>query len=287
MNSIIKKELYQYFTTMTGYIFLTTLVIVTAITFMSNNVFGISADYETTMFSTLTVFLLLIPLLTMRLFAEESKQKTDQLLFTSPIKISNIVIGKFLAGLSIFLIGLLITLTFPLSISRVGNVLTPQLYSSIFGYILLVSCFISVGVFVSSITDNQITSAAITFATIFLFFILDAIIGSLPIDRQSTFIFLFFIFIIISIIFYDSTKSKVAAIVSFVIMAILTGIVFSVSPNLFDNGIYRVLSWFSLLGRFEGFTVGVIDLSDVLYYISFIVIFIYLTIANLEKKRWK
>ncbi len=287
MTSIIKKELYQYFTSMTGYVFLTALVFVTALMFVTNNVFPLVADYQTTLLSTLSIFLLLIPLLTMRLFAEETKQKTDQLLFTSPISISNIVIGKFLAGVLLFLIGLVITLTFPLTISPFGNVLNTQLFSSIIGYVLLVSCFISVGIFISSITDNQITSAAITFATIFLFFILNMILKSLPADRFSTLVFLFFISVIISFVLYDSTKSKVVALISFASILSIVLIIFKISPTLFDNGVYKILTWFSLLDRFQGFVIGVLNLSDVFYYISFIVVFNYLTIAHLEKRRWK
>ncbi len=287
MTSIIKKELYQYFTTMTGYVFLTALVFVSALTFVTNNVFSLNADYQSSLFGTLTAFLLLIPLLTMRLFAEESKQKTDQLLFTAPAKISEIVLGKFFASTLLFLIGLLITLTFPIIISPFGQVITPQLLSSILGYILLISCFISVGVFISSLTDNQITAAAFTFATVFLFFVLNTIIKSLPADRISTLTFLFFVCIIISVIFYDSTKSKIASLVALVLSFGTVFIVFSINPTLFDNGLFKILSWFSLLGRFEGFIIGTINLSDVIYYISFVVIFIYLTIANLEKKRWK
>lgn len=287
MLSIFKKELYQYFTTMTGYIFLAALVFVTALTFVSSNVFAQNANYQTTLFSTLSIFLLLIPLLTMRLFAEESRQKTDQLLFTSPVKISHIVLGKFFSATGLFLIGLGITLTFPLIINFYGNVITPLLFASIIGYVLLVCCFISVGIFVSSITDNQLTSAALTFASIFLFFVLNTIISSLPADRSSTLTFLFFVTLIIAVLFYNSTKSKLAGIITFAIIYAIVLITFYFNPTLFDNGIFKILSWFSLLGRFEGFIIGIVDLSDVLYYVSFIVIFNYLTITTLENKRWK
>ncbi len=287
MTSILKKELYQYFTTMTGYVFLATLVFVTALTFVSYNIFTQSADFQVTLFSTISIFLLLVPLLTMRLFADEAKQKTDQLLFTAPIKISQIVLGKFFAGVILFLIGLCITLTFPLLISSYGNVINAELFSGVFGYILLVGCFISVGIFISALTDNQLSAAVLTFAALFLFFILDTVIGSLPTDRRSTLTFLFFVMAIISFIFYDSTKSKRAAGLTFLILFGSVLIAFFINPVMFENGIFKILSWFSLIYRFEGFVVGIIDISDVLYYISFIVIFIYLTIATLEKKRWK
>lgn len=287
MTSIIKKELQQYFTTMSGYVFLTAFILTTALVFVTNNVLGLSSDYASTLFSTLSIFLVLIPLLTMRLFSEEAKQKTDQLLYTSPIKISSIVLGKFISALVLFLVGLLITLTFPIILNNYGDVLTPLLLASIFGYILLIGCFISVGIFVSSITDNQITAGFITFATVFLFFILNTIIGSLPSDRLSAVIFLSFIAFICSVITLDSTKSRVFALLTFLLLMGLLILTFILNPVLFDNGIYKILSWFSLLGRFEGFVIGVIRLSDVIYYISFIAIFIYFTISNIEKRRWK
>ena len=121
MTAIFKKEMRTYFNTLTGYAFLGFFVLITGYFFVSQNVAAYSADYSNTLVGTMIMFLILVPVLTMRLFAEEARQKTDQLLYTSPLKVTDIVLGKFLAAIFLFLIGIAVTMIFPYTAEHLGG----------------------------------------------------------------------------------------------------------------------------------------------------------------------
>ncbi len=287
MTSIIKKELRTYFTSMAGYVFLGFLVLLTAIYFSLINVLQLYPDYSYVLSGTVIMFLILIPTLTMRLFAEEAKQKTDQLLFTSPLTVNQIVIGKYLSALFLFLIGMVITMLFPLIISNFGTIPVAQIAGAYIGYILLGACFISVGLFVSVLTDNQIVAAVATFVSIFLFYIMNGLAQSLPADRVSSIVFLLVVIAGLCFLVFDSTKNIAATIIMGVLCLAILAVVFFVNNLLLDGVMYKVLSWFSLMSRFENFNKGILNISDIVYYITFSMAFIYLTINVIEKRRWR
>lgn len=287
MLAIIKKELLVYFTTMTGYIYLAALILNFAYIFVMACVFGGYPDYSVVILSTISTFMILVPISTMRLFADESKQNTDQLLYTSPMSISKIVIAKFLGACALFLIGILITSTFPLIISNYGTVGFQKIMVVTLGYILLIFCFISIGVFISSITQNQIIAAAGTFGAIFFFMNADIIGQTLPTSRASSIVFFLLVSLLIAFILYDATKNWAITIGLFILECILIGVLFFVDPLLFDAAIYNVFLWFSPIYRFQDAAMGILNVSDMIYYITFIIAFIFLTVNTIEKRRWR
>ena len=211
MLSIYKKELWSYFTTFTGYAFLGFFVLITGYFFAAQNLAAYSANYNDVLVSTMIMFLILVPVLTMRSFAEESRQKTDQLLLTSPISINAVVIGKFLAAVTLYLIGILITAIFPLILSKYGTVDVSATVCCFIGYFLMGSCLISVGIYISVLTDNQIVAAAGTFCALFLLLMIDNIASSAPITRASSLIFAAVIAIAVAAAVYTGTKSLAAS----------------------------------------------------------------------------
>lgn len=286
MSAIFKKEIKSYFNTVIGWGFLGFFVLITAYFFVGENVVAGNMDYNNTLASSLSMFMILIPILTMRLFSEEKKQKTDQLLYCSPVKIQSIVIGKFLSATVLFLIGIVITLVFPIILNQYGDVDFGLLFTGIVGYFLLGMCFISVGIFISSITENQIIAAISTFASVFLLLMMDNISSAIPITLSASLVFAGIIIIGISIIVYSSTKNKIAALTFAILgIAIATGIYFA-KPDLYDGLIAKALGWFSVLNRYESFYIGIISISDVIYYITFTFAFLYLSVNVIEKRRW-
>ncbi len=287
MLSIIKKELRTYFFSMSGYIFLGFLILLTAIYFSMINVLQLSPNYYAVLNGTTIVFLILIPTLTMRLFADEARQHTDQLLYTSPLNIFQIVLGKYMAALSLFIFGMAITLIFPLVLSRFGALPVPQITSAYIGFTLLGACFISVGLFISVLTDNQIVAAVATFAVIFLFYIMSSLANSMPVDRVSSFAFIGVVIAGFSFLLYDSTKNIAAGVTACVLLVVAAVVAYLVNNLVFDGIMVKTLNWFSLLTRFENFNKGLLSISDIVYYVSFPVAFIYLTINVIEKRRWR
>lgn len=286
MIAIFKKELRTYFTTLTGYAFLGFFVLITGYFFMSQNVAAASADYSETLLGTMIMFLILVPVLTMRLFAEEARQKTDQLLYTAPLRVTDIVLGKFFAASALFLIGLIITMVFPFMLSRYGEVNVPGIVGVTVGYFLMGVCLISVGIFISVLTDNQIVAAAGTFAVLFLLLMIDNIANNAPITRIPSLIFVGAIILAVLIVLYSSTKNIAGTVLIGVICYALLAAAYFFIPSLFDSTIIRVLGWLSVLNRFQNFYIGVFGLSDVIYYITFASAFLYLTATVIEKRRW-
>jgi len=287
MLAIFKKEIRTYFTTFTGYIFLCFFVLVTAFYYTFVNVIGGLANYAETLTYTVSMFLILIPLLTMRLFAEEARQKTDQLLFTSPISILQIVIGKFLAAFFLLLIGVLITMLFPLMLTKFGTIPFMETIGAVIGYILLSSCLISIGIFISVLTNNQIIAAVGTFAAIFFTLMIDNIANSMPSDTASSVIFIIAIVIGLAIIVFNSTKNIFASAVIFILGVAITAFVYFTNKFLFDGIIVKVLGWFSIISRFDNFYMGMFNITDIVYYITFSIAFLYLTINVIETRRWR
>ncbi len=286
MSAIFKKEIMTYFKTVTGYGFLGFFVLITGYFFVSQNIVAANANYNETLAGSMIMFLILVPVLTMRLFAEEARQKTDQLLYAAPIKVTDIVIGKFLAAAALMLIGIVITLVFPYLLSRSGQLAWGMTFVGMLGYFMMGMCLISVGIFISVLTDNQIVAAAATFASVFLLLMMDNISSSAPISVGSSVVFLALAVAAIALTVYSGTKnitvSGIFAIIGYVIM----GVLYFINPNIYDGVIVKVLSWFSVLSRFENFYMGILSVSDVVYYITFTCAFLYFTVNVIEKRRW-
>ena len=286
MLAIIKKEFLTYFKSMTGYIFMACLLFFVGLFFVLNNLLGMSPQYNGVLSNITFVFMLIVPILTMRLLAEEARQKTDQLLLTSPISLSRIVLGKFLGAVSVLFLTLVITLIYPAILSTMGSVNWPEVIGGYVGFFLFGCSLIAVGLFVSSITDNQVIAAVVTFTVLLLIWFIDTIAQGLPTDRTSGIIFTCILIAAVAVIFYMAAKNWIVSggIVAAGLIGVFVG--YRMKPAAFDGLIAKVLNWFSLLSRYDDFSMGVLNLSPIIYYISFSGIFLFLTVRMLEKKRW-
>ncbi len=261
MLAIFKKELRSYFISAIGYVYVGIFLAISALvfcytTFQSNS-------YSTTSYFTIMIFVLaiLLPLLTMRLFSEERKTRTEQLLLTAPITLSSMVLGKFFAALTLFLGTVAVTCVnfIPLAllgkretaaaypelndISKVAHIgpVASEVIGSLIGMILVGAAFVALGVFISALTENQLSAAVIT---------ISAILGTLMLGMlvQIT----------------DANGQYIVA----------------------SYGLRYVLSWLSILSRFTPFTYGYLDIAGVLYYISITSIFLFLTVRVYDSRRW-
>jgi ABC-2 type transport system permease protein len=184
MVAILKREFRGYFTSAVGYVFLAVFYFFAAYFFCLDNLASNSTNVSNLFNSMVIIFVIIIPVLTMRLLCEEKKQKTDQLLLTSPISLSGMVMGKFLAALAVFAIGLASMVVFGLTMAVYVNVDTFVIFGNIIGTLLLASAMISIGLFISSLTENQVVSAIASVAVLFVLFL----IGSLSSAITNTFL---------------------------------------------------------------------------------------------------
>lgn len=167
MKAVYRKEMRQYFHSVIGYVFLAIFVFINAFYFLLQNLLTRSGDITDYFRATITLEMFLMPMLTMRSFSEEKKQKTDLLLYTVPVDCSQVVLAKFLAAETMFLLGLAVTVAFPVILAMCGSVQIWITIGNYIGIILLMSSFIAIGIFVSTLTENQIVSAIISYVLIF------------------------------------------------------------------------------------------------------------------------
>jgi len=288
MIPIYKKEMRTYFTQMMGYLFLAFILLLIGLFFTLMNLMFRDANFQHVLSSTSIFFLFLVPILTMRLFSEEARHRTDQLLYTSPLSVTQIVLGKFFAAFTLFMIAAAITAVMPLILSIYAESMpVSRIVGTYTGWVLVgVSC-IAVGVFISVLTDNQIVAAAGTFAALFLMFLMDAFAMSMPTSNFSSLVFVGFIVVSVAGIWFNSTRNVISSVV-----VALIGVATAIGLYIFNNQIYdgiivRALNWFSVYARFGSFEAGILNVSDILYYVSFIALFIYLSINVIEKRRWR
>jgi ABC-2 type transport system permease protein len=259
---------------------------ISGIFFANYNLLPASPLYTNVLGSMNFVFLLLVPVLTMKLIAEEKHQKTDQLLLTSPLSVGEIVVGKYLASVALLLVTLTVTLVFPMILSLYGSVSVGEIAAVYIGFAFMGAAFISIGVFVSSLTENQVVSAVASFGALLFIWILDWIQQGLPADSKAGALFAGIIVVAIAIMLYMSTKNFIIAAVEFLIGAAVIIFIFFKKEVLFEGLMPKFFGWISLLSRFNNFTMGIVDLASVVFYITFAAAFVYLTIGMIEKRRW-
>ncbi len=286
MLAIYKRELKTYFQTPIGYIFLSLFLLISGLLFTLGNIFNLSPNYAPFLSSILFIFLLAIPILTMRLMTDEQRFRTDQLLLTSPVSITSIVMGKYLAAVTMFLITIAVTVIYPIVMSFYGDIDGWESVGSYVGFILLGCAFISIGLFVSATTENQVIAAIVTFVALLISWIMDFIQQGVPADPVTSLIFLCAIVVGIGVWIYLATRNL---IIPGVIVALGLGgalLAFFLSRSFYFGFISRVLEWLSLVKRYDSFPRGLLSFDAVVYYISISALFVFLTVRLIEKKRW-
>lgn len=286
MLAIYKKELRAYFTSMIGYVFIAFFLVIIGIYFFVQNLFYGYAQFEYTLSAITFIFVLLAPLLTMRLIAEENKQKTDQLLLTSPLSAGAIVGGKFMAVFTVFLSVMVIICAYPLILARFGNVSLSSAYASILGFAMLGGAYLAMGLFISSLTDSQIVAAVIAFFTFIFTAFMESIAGVFPADNKTAFIVFSALVLIICLVLYLMMHNfTVSATIAVFGVGGLAAI-YLVKPMLFDGMVIKAFGWASVMARYRSFSYGIFDLADIVYYLSIMFIFLFLTMQVIKKKRW-
>ena len=294
MLAIYKKELKSYFTTMTGYAFVAFFCLVVGFVFYYMNVRGASAfiGYALNYSYVQVILMVLVPVLTMKVFADEKHTKTDQMLFTAPITVGKIVMGKFLATATIFAIPVLVVLTYPLIMMDYGDTPVGANYAAILGFFLMGLSLFAIGTFISSITENQIISAVATFAILLFLFLLQYISGIFPTDAFSSAISICVLVVLFAFIYFVVAKKTVgnafiiACVIAVAGIAVVMGL-YVFNGEMFDGLFQNILLRISVYNMYEYyFSAEVIDIGSFVYFISVIGFFLYLTVQSIQKRRW-
>lgn len=286
MGAIYKKELKTYFTSMIGCVFLAILLIIISLYFFVVNMLNMVADFSVALNAITFVVVLLIPIITMRIIAEENRQKTDQLLLTAPVSVTKIVIAKYMALISLYGIAMLILCAYPLIMKMYGDAQIAQSYSSIFGFFLMGGAYIAVGMFISSLTESQVIAAVVSFVVMIFTYLMSSLAQLLPSDNLSVCVIVGMIVLIVAAIVHFMLRNVFFTAGIAIAGEAAAVIIYFVKPSLYDGLIVNIMSWFSVVARFSSFSLGIVDVSALVYYLSVIFVFIYFTIVKIKKKRW-
>ncbi|NLK70785.1 MAG: ABC transporter [Clostridiales bacterium] len=233
MGAIFRREIGAYFNSSIAYVFLAVFFVYSGFSFWATSLLASTADMTGVFTVVFLALIFLIPILTMRLFSEEKKQKTEQCLLTAPISLGAMVCGKYFAALALYTIGISIFFVYALILSYFGAVAWGMVLSNFLALFLVGAAFVSVGTFISALTENQVVAAVTGVITLMLLWLFDS-------------------------------------------AATLVNIEF----------IAKLLMSLSFYSRYAEFTSGLFNLSSVLFYVSTVVIFLFLTVRVYEKRRW-
>lgn len=255
MLAIYKKELHSYFTNPIGYVYAGIFLVFAALVFCYTTL--ISSSYSTATYFNMLVFsfIILIPLLTMRLFAEEKKLRTEQLLLTAPVTVTGMVLGKYFAALTVFGGTMLLSAINFIPLYVIGAIerseqeyanmqigpVTSEIAGCFIAALLLGAALIAIGLFISSLTENQLSAAVITVAAI--------------------------AFLVLINLLNNATDAGGQQIIS-------------------SYAVRAVLDWISVLNRYYNFSYGYFDWASLVYYLSLGGIFVFLTVRVFERRRW-
>ena len=287
MWAIYKRELMSYFRSMIGCIFIAFLVAFTGIYFTAYNLTAGYPYFSYTLSGSLIVFLVGIPLITMKSFSEERKNKTDQLLLTAPVSLTKIVLGKYMAMVTVVAIPNVIFCLFPLMIKMNGTAYLKVDYLSILVFFLLGCVYVSVGMFLSALTESQIIAYISTFGILLVLYLWNGIASFLPSAALSCMFGLIVIISLVILYIYQMTSNWLLSVALEVVNIIANVVVYLVKSSLFENLLTRLLGKLALADVFTGITENnILDVSGILLYLSIIAVFVYLTVQAIQKRRW-
>ena len=287
MLAIYKREFKSYFQSMVGCVFVAFLVAFTGIYFTAYNLNAGYPYFSYTLSGSLIVFIVGIPLITMRSFAEERKNKTDQLLLTAPVSLTKIVLGKYLAMISVVAIPNLIFCLFPLLIKMNGTAYLKTDYISIGVFFLLGCVYVAIGMFMSALTESQMIAFITTFGLLLILYLWNGIIGFLPSSAIGSLIGLIVVFTIIIVYVYHMTENWMLSAVLEVLGIVASVATYIVKSSLFENLLTKILGKLALADVFTNITNNhIVDITGIVLYLSVIAIFIVLTIQAIQKRRW-
>ncbi len=287
MLAIYERELKSYFHSMTGCVFIAFLVMFTGIYFMAYNLNAGYPYFSYTLSGSLIVFLVGIPLLTMRSFSEERKTKTDQLLLTAPVSLTKVVLGKYFAMVTVLAVPNVIFCLFPLLIKLQGTAYLLVDYSSIAVFFLLGCVYLAIGMFMSSLTESQIIAFISTFGILLLLYLWDGILSFLPSSALSGMIGILLILTLIVVYIYHMTKNWMLAAGIEAVGSAAALIVYFVKSSLYENLLTKLLGRLALADVFMNISSSnIVDVSGLLLYVSILIIFVFLTIQTIQKRRW-
>ena len=285
MKAVFKHEAGLYSHGLLAYVFGAFLLEFIGIGAMLYNINAAVANFEYALGTFCIGFVALVPILTMRVLAEEKKQKTDQLLSLLPLSSTDIILGKYFAMALVFVIPMLVACVYPLIFSMYGEVYLPTSYGALFAIVFLGLALIAIGRFISSLTESQGMAAGLC-VVVMLFCYYSASLADYIASTAFNLVALVVIAALLALLVRRLTCSDAAGILVLVLCLAAVGVVWLVSPDSLATLLPDLMSRLSLFERFYTFVNGVFDVTAIVYYLSVAAFFLFLCVQSWEKKRY-
>ena len=286
MIAVYKKELRTSFTGMAAYAFIAFVLVFAGIYTMLYNLSNGYPNFEYVLQSMSIIFLIAIPILTMRSIAEERRQHTDQLLYALPLGMTRIILGKYLAILTVVAVPCVIMGFYPLLLSQYGQVSFATAFGALIGFFLLSAALAAIGLLISALTENQAVAAGLCFVVMMLLYFMNNLTSFVSDTAAASLAALMIVVLVIAALVLLFTKSTpLAGLVAVIGCGGLLGC-FAVASDRFEGLFDKMMESLSVFERFYTFIDGVFDLTGVLYFLSIIAVALFLTVQTMEKRRW-
>ena len=287
MKAIYKRELQSYLQNMTGVVFIAFLCGFVGIYFMAMNLSYGYPYFSYTLTSVMFILMIAIPLLTMRSFAEDRKNKTDQLLLTSPVSLTSVVLGKYFSMVTIFAIPVAVFCLYPLIIKAQGTAYLKVDYCSILMFVLLGCVYIAIGMFLSALTESQIIAVISTFGALLVVYLWDGLSSFMPSSASGNAVALGILWSMAALVVYQIMKNWIVSGILEIVGIAAIVIAYIAKSSLFESLLSDTMDKLGLISVFSDVAGNqIFDVSGIVLYVTVIGLFIFLTIQSIQKRRW-
>lgn len=288
MRAIYRHELSSHFSGLTGYVFGAFLLLFAGVFTMVFNIDLAMAHFEYALGNDYMplVFVIAVPILTMRVISEDRRQKTDQLLYSLPITMTQVVLGKYLALLTVLVIPTAIIAAYPVLLSAYGAVYLPAAFGALAGFFLLGAALLSIGMFISSCTESQAVAAGVCFVVLLINYFIASLASYVGTEPFTSYVAFAIVLLLAAAIVYFMTKNRFVTLVVCALSQAGLLVWYLADTSAFSGAFGTLIGKLSLFEHFYVFISGVFDLKGVVYLVSVCVLFVFLTIQSMEKRRW-
>ena len=286
MTAIYKRELKSYFNGVSGYLFCAFILLFAGIYTMAVNLHSGSPNFEYAVANIVFIYLLAIPVLTMKSVSEERKQRTDLLLYSLPVSMTKIILGKYLAMLTVLALPVAVMAIYPLILMTYGTVNLAVSYATLFGFFLLGATLTALGMFISSLTENQTLSAILSVGVMLVIYNLGALADFASLSPNVTLIVITVSLILLAFLVKHLTKSLLLAVIFFVVPELAAFIINGVNRLILTGVVPKIMEALSVFDKFYNFANGIFDITSVVYFVAVSAVLVFLTVQSMEKRRW-
>lgn len=286
MGAIWKRELKSYFSGMTGYLIIAFLLTAVGFLFKLYNLQYGMPQFEYTLWQISILLLLFVPLLTMRTFSEERRQKTDLLLYALPVPLYRIVLAKYFALLTVMALPTAIIGLYPLILRLFGQVSLVNAYSALLAFYLLSAACLAIGMFLSTLTDSQMIAAITAFAVLLCTYLMSLLADTVSSKPLANAVCFGVLALLICIVVYLMTKNYLVSYILFAVLALGICLVYLLKSTWLEGAFAQLLNTLCLFDRLSDFMNETFDLSTVVYYLSVSGVFLFFSVQSVEKRRW-